>query len=152
MNDIKNIANNLELFQTKQFGQVYEAKLKNVNPALHCNYDMQDVQDLYIRLMNEYHSDLSEFQIQTLKDLFITFDEHRKDIDPDRLKDFRYILNDDNEFLLYRRTKLGLANIIIHDDECVAFSYIPYNSDEKSVLEYFSGDDFIDLVVMLFRY
>ena len=57
-------------------------------------------------------------------DIFDAFNEIRRTIDPNKLKNFEHSINVDKDLLLYRESKEGLTNLIIHTDEDFAYSYI----------------------------
>lgn len=119
-----------ELSQSDAFGSFYEELLDtNENPS-YSNLLVEDVGELMESILLKYEL-LTDFQKEMLNKIFLEFNNIRTTIDPKRLKSFEHYLNEDNELLLYRETENGLINIIINPNECIAFSYIPNNEENR---------------------
>ncbi|CAN5325926.1 hypothetical protein BH09BAC5_BH09BAC5_00750 [soil metagenome] len=141
-----------QLCQSVVAGAVYKDRLGNNSIAANSLFGYKDIIDLYKNILME-NPTLSDFQIEAVYDIFIEFDRIRKLIDPDRLKSFEYSMNEDNELLLFRKSTDGLTNFIIHDEECVAFSHIPYNPAKQSVLSFVDcKQDYEKLALLFFNY
>jgi hypothetical protein len=122
-----------ELSQSRAFGSLYNELLNiNESPAI-SNALVDDVSEILNSILLKY-TQLSEFQKDILSRIFLEFNRIRILIDPKRLKSFEHYFNDDEELLLFRESEKGLINIIIHSEDCIAFSYIPNKIDDKRLL------------------
>lgn len=139
-----------ELKQSELFGDKYESFLnfKGSNPVL--NYFVKDVADLLNKILLECN-DITGFQVEILQRVFVAFNEIRAKIDPKRLSSFEYVLNDDDELVLFRNTERGLTNLIINPDECFAFSYIPKNPENKKSLNFYD-ENFNDFEGLTYKF
>jgi len=146
------IVENEELLQTDKFNEVYSTRFEYIKEELQSEYLFNHINDLYTCIISDHGSKLTNDQKKSLSMLFFEFDEIQKIIDPARLKEFKYCLSNDGELLLYRKTNIGLSNIIIDDELCIAFSFIPYDSSKKSKLEYFEIDNLETPALLLFSY
>ncbi len=93
---------------------------------------------------NNYLSEkynLSDFQKKFLERII-------NGMEPEKLNSFEYSFTDDNELVLYRNTLLGLYNILINPEECVAFSYIGYGN--RILKFYYEQDDIQELIKNFF--
>lgn len=57
-------------------------------------------------------------------------------LDPEKLKHFSHVMNEDGELLLYRRSSIGLTNLIIHEENVIALSLIPFDANRQSSVEF----------------
>lgn len=87
---------------------------------------------------------LTNFQKQILKNLFEGFIYIQQQIDPTRLNFNNFYNIEDEELLLYRESSKGLINIIIHNEESFAFSYIDNNNKNKDQLTFYDLSQDID--------
>jgi hypothetical protein len=138
---LEKVVSNSQLTQSTEFGELYAELLAPLSDSLGASdvLGSDDVEELYTKIVTS-HDSLSEFHQESLGRLFIEFDKIRKLIDPNRLKSFEHFLNDDEELLLFRDTGKGLVNIIIHSEECIAFSYIPKGDGERCLYFVEDGD------------
>ncbi len=140
-----------ELLQTDEFNDLYNSYLETeLNENFYSVYSADHINDLFSSIINQHKNDLTTFQKRTLQCVFTEFDKIQKLIDPARLKEFQYSISNEAELLLYRKTKIGLSNLIIDDEGEVAFSFIPFESALKSSLEYFEEDNLEKPVLLLF--
>ncbi len=137
-----------KLYQSDVFGKQYKERLDLTGSTAPSSFTFQDIEATYTNIL--MNSTLSEFQQKALLTLFQEFDIIRSLIDPNRLKSFDSSMNEDKELLIFRKSSLGLTNIIIHDDECIAFSFIPYNSENKTILEFVQNPAELDKLALLF--
>ena len=132
-------------FAGEHYRDLFDQEKGTFNSPL---YD--DVEEIFNSIINNYNF-LSEFQIETLSRIMESLNEIRSIIDPSRLKNFHHGFTLDGDLLLFRENDKGLINIIIHQDEDFAFSFIgnlegrrldfyePANADfEKIVLDFMS--------------
>lgn len=148
-NFLENIAFQENLKQSEVFGKQYEDRFEEdkksaFNPPLY-----SDVEDVLNHILYSYDS-LSEFQKDMLYKIFEALNKVRHLIDPNRLRPFEQYLNSDEELLLYRNTDNGLTNIIINPDECVAYSFINKEKNERVLLFFDENSDFESLVYKFF--
>ena len=137
-----------ELFQSDVFGEHYKKSLDLTGSTAPSLFTFQDIEATYTGIL--MNSTLSEFQQKALLTLFQEFNKIRGLIDPNRLKSFDSSMNEDKELLIFRKSSLGLTNIIIHDEECIAFSFIPYNPENKTMLEFVQNPAELDKLALLF--
>ena len=138
-----------ELTQSETFGSFYVDILDSNEGGSFCNLLVEDVEDLLENILLKYES-LTPFQKSMLHKIFTEFNNIRTTIDPKRLKSFDHHLNEDEELLLFRESENGLINIIINPEDCIAFSFIPtdeqqrkfYFIDEKGDFETLAYDFF----------
>ncbi len=128
------------LMESDVFGEVYTDIFKGNNSIAFNNPLKQDVNEIFTSIVIECEK-LTDFQTLLLSHIFNAFNEIRLKIDPNRLKQFKYYYNNDDELLLYRETEKGLTNIIINPDECIAYSFIPNNNTDLNRVLYFVGED-----------
>lgn len=112
---------------------------------------VNEVKELYNQFIRLYDT-ISEFQIKVLTNILNEVNEIKLKIDPNRLKDIEHDMNEDGDLLLFRNTSNGLINLIIHEDESFAFSYIGKENDTS--LEFYSLEeaDFEHLVLKFFSF
>lgn len=140
-----------ELSQSDEFGGFYDQILENDQSTAFSNLLAEDIGELLNNVFLKYDS-LTEFQKEMLIKIFAEFNQIRTTIDPKRLKSFDHYLNADDEFLLYRETGNGLINIIINPEECIAFSFIPNNSDQRQLYFIHQDGDFEKLAYNFFSH
>ncbi len=130
-----------ELAQSEFYGTNYEELLENTKGATFCNPLAEDVGEVMNNILLKYDS-LTEYQKDMLNKIFDEFNNIRVNIDPNRLKPFQHYYTDDNELLLYRETEKGLINIIINSEDCIAFSFIPSNDEQRKLYFIYQDGDF----------
>jgi hypothetical protein len=119
-----------ELVQSETFGDFYGEILDSNEGSSFCNPLIEDVSELLENILLKYES-LTSFQKDMLHKIFSEFNNIRTTIDPKRLKSFTDDLNEDEELLLFRESQNGLINLIINPEDCVAFSFIPNNEQQR---------------------
>jgi hypothetical protein len=139
MNVLDQIAARESLLQSSVVRNRYIKQFNRASTQFHSNYDFVELEDLFQQMVSKCSS-LTKFQIHALHRLFQAFDAIRVNIDPDRLKTFEFCTNTDHELLIYRKSKSGLTNIIIHEEETIALSFIPINPNLCSKLDFFEKD------------
>ncbi len=77
---------------------------------------------------------LSSFQVTALSKLMTAFKNIEYHIEPDKLT-FQDLFTGDDELILFRTSKRGATNLVIHDDELIAYSFI--GKEEQPVLDFF---------------
>jgi len=101
--------------------------------------------------MKKDYPDLSQFQIKNLVMIFERFDKIRQLIDPNRLKSFDYYVNeDDNELLLFRDTSQYVVNLIIHQEDDIAFSVISKSNSNDDKLHFLENESEIEGILYSF--
>ena len=146
-NSYLNIANELKKSQT--FGSLFSDYLSETNPTLTSLF-IKDIQDLYNPII--LSCELTDFQQKMLVCLFEEFSRIRTEIDPNKIKPFKFSYNNDNELLLYRITNTGLVNLTINPEDCISFAYIPKNkNDEKLFFFIEKNGDFEKLALHFLR-
>jgi hypothetical protein len=140
-----------ELSQSDAFGSFYDKLLENEEGSAFSNPLVEDISELLNNVFLKYDS-LTEFQKEMLIKIFDEFNQIRTSIDPKRLKSFDHYLNTDDELLLYRETENGLINIIINPEDCIAFSFIPDNSDQRQLYFIHQDGDFERLAYNFFSH
>ena len=138
MNEFEHMLLTTEFRQSETFGNVYVNILSENNPAF-CSPLVDDIEDILNSILIRYDN-LSSFQIEMLSKLFLEFNKIREEIDPNRLKPFEHYFNNDNELLLYRKSKKGLTNITINQEELIVFSYIPFDVNEEKKFYFLSEE------------
>jgi hypothetical protein len=136
------------LYQSDLFGDGYKKHLDQTAVSVKSLFSYQDVQDMYSTILIGCR--LSEFQQESVSDLFTIFNTIRGLIDPDRLKSFNFSMSNENELLIFRKSSKGLTNIIIHDEECIAFSYIPFDPESQTILRFAENGDSLEKLAYLF--
>ncbi len=138
-NNLEPMISNSILAQSEIFGQNYEelADEKDV-PAFSSVYH-KNINNIYNSIIYE-NTDLTDFQTNSLKNIFDSLNEISKEIDPYRLE-FDFYFNNDDELLLFRESENGLTNLIINPEEDIAFSFIG-KSGEKTLNFFTENDDF----------
>jgi len=102
---------------------------------------LNSVEELHERIIDT-HTELTGYQKTTLKAFFKQFLVIQETIDPTRINDFEWHYNsNDEEFLLYRKNEKGLINIVIHEEEMFAFSYIDNLDKSNSYLDFYEEVD-----------
>jgi len=123
-----------ELNQSNVFGDQYKERLDgNVSSAISVS-SFKDVQDMFSSIV--VNNKLTSFQLEALTYLFFGFHEIRNALDPEKLKTFNFTMNNEDEFLVYRKSSIGLTNIIIHEEETIALSFIPFDPNSQSSIEF----------------
>ena len=113
-----------------QSGETSSSSLSNNNEISH----------LLIDVKKQYGKNLTSFQLYHIAKIFESFSYIQDEIEPERLTSFSYYFNEDDEFLIYRKSRIGLTNIIIHDEECIAFSFIGRNTGDRDLIFYEEGE------------
>lgn len=85
-----------------------------------------------------------------LHKIFAEFNNIRTTIDPKRLKSFDHHLNEDDELLLFRESENGLINIIINPEDCIAFSFISNDDQQRKFYFLDENGDFETLAYNFF--
>lgn len=86
-------------------------------------------------------NNLTFFQKQVLKKLIDAF----VDLQPHQLRDFSHFYTEvDEDLFLYRKSPKGLINIIIHNEDSFAFSYIDSQKKENDRLDFHKNNEEID--------
>lgn len=146
-NRSKVLARNEALYQSQVFGSQYEKRIE----AAESSFYYKDIDERYQSI--RMNTALTSFQEIVLHKIFSEFEKIRKLIDPNLLELFDYDLNADSEFLLFRTSKTGLTNIIIHDDESLAYSFIPFDQNSTSTLIFYTLEaDFEALALKFFAF
>lgn len=130
-------------------GSFYSSFFKNQESDPKSVSNSNEITDLLIEVIKQYGLKITAFQKDHISQIFSAFSEIQDKIDPDRLTSFKYFLNEDDEFLIYRKSSLGLTNIIIHDEECIAFSFIGKNPGERELIFF---DEDIDYEIMAYKF
>lgn len=107
----------------------------------------QDVAEIYNNILKSYPH-LTTFQKEALQGIISAFDQIRKQIDPDRLKDFKVSINEDGDLLLFRQSAKGLTNLIIHEEDDFAYSFIGLK--EGRTLKFFENNTDFESVALKF--
>ncbi|HRG00811.1 MAG TPA: hypothetical protein PKZ75_06825 [Bacteroidia bacterium] len=136
------------LFQSDLYGEKYKALLDETDSSAPILFSYQDIQDVYNTII--LNATLTDFQQAALQNLFVVFNDIRSLIDPERLKSFDYSITEDKELLIYRKSSAGLTNIIIHDEECIAYSFIPYDPSRKPTLQFVENTAELEQLAYLF--
>ena len=150
--ELNHLMDKEELLQTNNFYEIYTNHLDRDNKVLQSEYLIESIYDIENSILNEYGFKLTELQKISLSKIFEEFVVIQKLIDPSRLKEFKYCYNNEDEILLFRRTSNGLSNVIIDDEGSVIFSFIPFDSSKKSILEHFDDNDFQKTALLLFSH
>jgi hypothetical protein len=150
--ELNHLVEREELLQTNSFSEIYTKQLERDSKELHSEYLIENIYDLKNSILSELESKISENQRISLLNIFEEFVMIQKLIDPSRLKEFKYCMSNDGEILLYRRTANGLSNVIIDDEDSVVFSFIPFDSSKKSILEHFNDGDLQKAALLLFTH
>lgn len=133
------------------FGNQYRELLDEETSTPINNPLIQELDDIYNSIVTKYH--LTTFQKDVLMNFLKEFQYIKNQIDPNRLKDFNYFYNEeDEELLLYRESKKGLINIIIHDDESFAFSYVDNKNRSLDELVFYKKESIIDYQQVAFKF
>jgi len=136
----ENIIFEEDALQSRVFGDQYKEYLQKSDISTFNGSIFNDISDLLNNILLKYDT-LTDFQKDSLIKIFIAFNNIRTKIDPRRLKAFEYFLNNDEELLLYRKSDKGLINIIIHSEECIAFSLIGKNPTNRILKFYGEKED-----------
>jgi len=123
-----------ELNQSNVFGEQYKVRLDEPVSSIISVSSFKDVQDLFSSIVVK--NNLTDFQLEALRYLFMGFHEIRNALDPEKLKTFNFTMNADDEFLVYRRSSIGLTNIIIHEEGTIALSFIPFDPNIQNTIEF----------------
>ena len=140
-----------ELTQSQVFGEQYQELLSYSESTAFNNPVIEDVAELLNHIIVKYEL-LTDFQKGILIRLFDEFNNIRINIDPKRLKSFYHYYNEDQELLMYRETTSGLINIIINPEECLAFSFIPNNEQQRQFYFVHPDEDFERLAYDFFSH
>lgn len=140
-----------ELTQSEVFGDQYGELLSYSQSAAFNNPVIEEVSELLNNILVKYDL-LTDFQKDMLARIFDEFNNIRINIDPKRLKSFHHYYNEDDELLMYRETPSGLINIIINPDECLAFSFIPFDDQNRQFYFVHPGEDFEKLAYDFFSH
>lgn len=141
MNDLEQIRLNHQVKDSLQFQNNYEEMLNEGISQPVERPLLSNLEELYNSILVAYEQ-LTNYQITILQEIFKQFVNIQEEIDPNRIKDFSHYYNEeDEELLLYRKNKKGLINIIIHDEELFAFSYIDDNNKVDSYLDFYEEVD-----------
>lgn len=149
--NLENIIKKEELLQSDLFNDLYNSYLESeLNEEFQSVYFSDHINNLHKSIFIQFKGKLTDLQKKSLYLVFQEFDKIQKLIDPERLKEFKYCTSNENELLLYRKTNVGLSNLIIDEDGEVAFSFIPFDSSKQSRLEYFHEDNLEQPALLLF--
>ena len=140
-----------ELSQSEAFGSLYKELFETRESPAFNNPLVEDLTELLNGILLK-HDTLTDFQKGILDQIFNEFNNIRLSIDPKRLKSFEHYFNVDNELLLYRETEKGLINIIINPEDCIAFSYIPNNDEQRQLYFVHQDGDFEKLTYDFFSH
>jgi len=149
MESLETLKRNMEIMMPYGSGSFYSAFIESSNTDSQSLSNNNEISNLLIDINNRYGMSLTTFQMDHIFQIFMTFSNIQDEIEPDRLTSFEYFLNEDDEFLIYRKSGLGLTNIIIHDEECIAFSFIGKNPGERELI--FLDDD-IDYEKLAYKF
>lgn len=154
MKTIESLANNVKALDSELFGDFYRNKYnQDTKEVLNTSkYRFNEIIELENEIFTNKYFKLSVFQIDRINILLKEFDKICDAIDPERLKNFSYSMNEFGEFYFTRKSTNGIANILIHDEDCVSFSYIPYNSKEESRIDHNETSDLRDFAFSLFKF
>lgn len=133
-NSMEHIAFKQTLAQSDFAGDVYKDIFEQENTTF-ANPLVEEVEEIYNQIINSYDC-LTEMQVNVLCKIINELNQIKLIIDPNRLKSFKHILNDDNELLLFRENNNGLINIIIYTDGDFAYSYI--GNKEGNILKFYT--------------
>lgn len=111
-----------ELQLSTCFGDQYRELLGDSHNAFTSSL-YGEVEEIYNYIIRVYDA-LTAFQISILRHLTEVFNNIRSTIDPNRLKEFSHGINEDGDLILYRTSGYGLTNLIIHEEEDFAYSFI----------------------------
>lgn len=153
IDDMNSIKLKEHLLQSQCFGDQLYSSMSRTEDTFDSHSIASDISTLRKRIDIDYH--LTSFQKRILDNIFISFREIKKIIDPNHLTPFNYSYNnEEDEFLLYRSSNEGGTNIIIHENKVLAFSFIGINSDEKDELSFYEEDnvDFEKLAYSFFAF
>lgn len=139
------------LKQSQVFGEQYGEQLAFEKGSIFNAPAFSDVEDILNSIIMSYDT-LTEFQSAMLNCIFNALNNVRHLIDPNRLQPFEHYLNEDEELLLYRKTSKGLINIIVHAEDCIAYSFIGTTVKEQHLQFYYPDGDFEDLVYKFFSH
>ena len=142
INDLRNSLSTSETFG-KQYLEVFERTESSFKYPIHRN-----IEEMYNNLIGGIET-LSKFQEDVLLNIFNEFNNIQHLIDPNRLKPFKYFVNNDSEIILWRKTEEKLINLIIHDTDDIAISCITAN-DETTSLTYFNLDSDFEALALSF--
>jgi hypothetical protein len=135
------------LMQSEFAGSQYEEFFNQINSTFN-NPLFEEVGEIYNQIVETYDY-LTEHQVSILNNIMEKLNYVKEKIDPNRLKDFNFTVNNDGDLLLYRKNETGLLNIIIHPDDDFAFSYIGKEDGQK--LEFFETENAdYEKIVLLF--
>lgn len=135
-----------------QYKDVYAGMLDNIEVSPISLQFLAEINDL-LNLILVKHPGITKFQQDSLIDLFAKFNDIRETIDPNRLKPFEYSMSCDDELILYRKSEVGVTSITLNPEECLAFSFIPYNNADDRVFFFVEqNDDFEALALKFFAY
>jgi len=120
--DFDQVKRKEELMQSEIAGDSYKDFLSSDLDTITQAFD-KEVRGLFQTISFSYPS-LTEYQNDVLIRLFTAFDIIKSQIDPDRLKAFKHLISEDGELILYRRTDIGLTNLVIDSEEGITYSFI----------------------------
>jgi hypothetical protein len=116
------VKRNDELMQSEtacdSYREYLSTELKTITPS----FDKEVLGLLQTILMG--CPSLTTFQTEILIKLFTAFDVIKREIDPDQLKAFKHLISEDGELILYRRTDIGLTNLVVDSEEGLTYSFI----------------------------
>jgi hypothetical protein len=136
-----------ELTLSQSFGEQYN-EILNTNEVFN-NPSAHSVSELYKSILLENDLLLSSFQKKMIDRLFVVFEEIQKTIDPNRLKSFDFFFNSvDNELFFSRKSDEGYTNLVIHDSEDIAYSYIDKIKGDE--LSFYNEDSDFEMIALKF--
>lgn len=150
-NFFENIAFQENLKQSQVFGEQYEEQFGLTKGNVFNAPAFSDVEEILNVILLTYSS-LTDFQVSMLGEIFNALNDIRHKIDPNRLKPFEHYFNNDDELLLYRKTSKGLINVIIHPEQCIAYSFIGTTVSEQTLEFFYEDSDFESLAYRFFSY
>jgi len=136
-NSMEHIAFKQTLAQSDFAGEVYKEMFEQDNTTF-ANPLVEEVEEIYNQIINDYDL-LTEWQVIILSKLIDQLNNVRLIIDPNRLKSFKHCLNEDGDLLLFRESEKGLFNIILHQENDFAFSFI--GNQEGNILEFYTIEE-----------
>jgi len=119
---LEHIAFKETLLQSEFAGDQYKKIFYQTSSSFN-NPLIEEVEEIYNQVISQY-DEITEHQILVLTKIIDKLNDVRTIINPNRFKNLKHSITEDDDLLLYRESDNGLVNIIIHPDEDFAFSYI----------------------------
>ncbi len=131
-------------------GKYYSPLFTMTEPGSSTITNSSEMSNLLTEILDQYEKRLTLFQKDHISRILEVFSTIADEIEPERLTSFNYFLNDDDEFLIYRNSRVGLTNIIIHDEDCLAFSFIGKKPGDRELVFYEEHIDYEKLAYKFF--